>query len=173
MPGPITLKFRYTKDEYLRAIRFHLQKTMRIKLDLVVAAVCGLAGSYVLWVEGVSWVSLGGLLGCLGLLLIVFMALVVVPSQVYRGSEKLKQDYNISFNDEGIHFQTLSIDSRLQWELYKKWIEGPEFFILYHGKREFSVIPKRVFENDDEQKRFKDLLSRRVRQGGTPMTGRK
>ena len=135
---------------------------MKIKLDLVVAAVSGLAGSYVLWAEGISWVSIGGLVVCLALLLIVFGALVVVPSQVYRGSEKLKQEYEITFSVDGLHFQTAGIDSRLEWELYKNWIEGPEFFILYHGEREFSVIPKRAFENDDERKRFKGLLSGKV-----------
>jgi YcxB-like protein len=162
MQTTINLKFRYRKDEYFRAIRFHFWKTMKLKLDLVVAVLSGLAGGYLLWIDAVSWISLTALLACLVLLLIVFTALVVVPAQIYKGSQKLKQDYELIFSDEGILFRTSSIDSRLAWDLYKSWIENAEFFILYHGKREFSVIPKRAFENDEEQKRFKELLAGKV-----------
>ena len=163
MSEPITLRFRYRKDEYVRAVRFHFRKTMKLSLDLVLAACCGLAGSYSLWVDGVSWVSIGGLVACLVLSLIVFTALVIVPFQVYKGSDKLKNDYDISFGEKGILFRTLGIDSRLDWDVYNTWIEGPEFFILYYGEREFSVLPKRVFENDDELKGFKQLISAKVR----------
>lgn len=163
MQEPVPISFRYTKDEYLRAVRFHYYRTLRVKLDLVVAALCGVAGLYVLLTEGLSWVSLGGIFACSVLLLIMFIALVIVPHQVYRGSDKLKQDYDITFSEDGIQFKTPGIDSRLDWDIYDYWIEGPEFFILYYGKDLFSVIPKRAFESDAERRRFTELLFTKVR----------
>lgn len=163
MQESIPINFRYTKDEYLRAVRFHYSRTLRVKLDVAVAILAGIAGIYLLYTDGLSWIGLSAVIACCAMLLIVFVALVIAPNQAYRGSDKLKHDYHLTFGEDGIQFRTSGIDSRLDWDIYDYWIEGPEFFILYYGKNQFSVIPKRAFQSDTERKRFADLLSAKVR----------
>jgi hypothetical protein len=44
MDEPLTLRFRYSQQDYVRAVRLHLSGRMHLKRDLAVAAVGGLPG---------------------------------------------------------------------------------------------------------------------------------
>ncbi len=162
MSEPIILRFKYNRQEYIKAARFHFTRTMTLKLDLAVAAITALVAVYWIKTHGLSWLSMAALCATVLLLLVVICALFIVPIQLYRGSEKLKQQYELVFSEEGIQFKTEDIDSHLKWELYKRWIENQEFFIMYHGKNEFSVIPKRVFRDEAELNGFRELIRRKV-----------
>lgn len=162
MTEPIILNFKYKRDEYIKAARFHFTRTMTLKLDIAVATFTALVALLSLKIDGISWLSVSAICVTVLLLLVVFCALFVVPAQMYKGSEKLKQDYELVFSEEGIKFKTADIDSNLKWDLYKRWIENQDFFILYHGKNEFSVIPKRVFKDHAELNGFKELIKRKI-----------
>ena len=55
-------------------------------------------------------------------------------------------------------FRTTAIDSRLAWSLYQNATEVRDFYLLYHGRRQFTVIPKRAFENETDRRAFEALL---------------
>lgn len=150
MHDVITLRFTYDKDEYLRAVRLHYRKKMGVTRDIVIAVLCGAAAVWLFVTEGLSVWSLVAAGGFLALLGVVCSALVVVPRIIYADSAKLGNEYELTFRHEGIHFKTRDIDSHIDWELYDNWIEDDEFFILYYGKRNFSVVPKRAFSENQE-----------------------
>ncbi len=98
--------------------------------------------------------------GALMLLLLMF-AVLLLPHMIYRSQPKLKSEYRLRFRDEGIVFQTDEIDAQLKWTMYHSWIRDEEFYILYHGKRDVSVIPRRALK-DEADKSLGELLRKHI-----------
>lgn len=92
------------------------------------------------------------------LLALVIYAICLLPYMIYRYQPKLKSEYHLQFRDDAIGFQTDEIDSELKWSIYHSWLRDAEFYILYHGKRDVSVIPRRAL-SDHADDRLADLLS--------------
>jgi hypothetical protein len=83
------------------------------------------------------------------LVLMLFAAFVVIPPLAFRSEAKFRDDYSLTFSQEGIHFRTAHIDSQLQWDLYSRALIDRHSYVLYYGSRQFTVIPKRVFQSAD------------------------
>ena len=82
----------------------------------------------------------------------------------FRSQAKFRDDYSLTFSQDGIHFRTAHIDSQLQWGLYSKALIDAHSYVLYYGSRQFTVIPKRVFQSDDQQQSFERLVTQHVSQ---------
>ena len=74
------------------------------------------------------------------------------------------EEYSLTFSPEGIHFRTAHIDSQLQWSVYSRALVDAHSYLLYHGARQWSVIPRRVFQSRAEQEAFERLLAEHVPQ---------
>ena len=96
------------------------------------------------------------------LLALVAYALLLLPTLIYRSQPKLKSEYRLIFSDDGIGFKTDEIDSMLKWSIYHSWLRDDEFYIMYHGKRDLSVVPRRVLTSQDNDERFSNLLKRKI-----------
>lgn len=160
----VSLSFRYLESDYSRAYRAHCRTRLRLPLDAV-AVVLGTGVGIYLWRNparhwlGVGCVALSSLL-----LLIIVSAFTVIPRLVFRRDPKFRDDYSLTFSHEGIHFRTASIDSRLQWILYSRALVDAHSYMLYYGSTQFTVIPKRVFHDAEQQQAFEHLLTQHVSQ---------
>jgi len=86
----------------------------------------------------------------------------VIPVLTFRRNPTLRDEYSLTFSRDGIHFRTPKIDSQLHWSLYPKALVDAHAYLLYYGTRQFTVIPKRVFESVDDQRAFEQLLTEHV-----------
>jgi len=163
---PINVVYTYTRDEYLRAIRRHYKSKLSVWRDLILAGVLILIGAAALYFTYEA--NFGWLLIVLGLILILIVVygLVILPVLIYRADPKLKWEYSLSFYEDRIEFKTNAIDSTLQWPLYHSWVRDDEFCILYHGKRNLTVIPRRSLASDNSDERLAKLLQRKI---GAPL----
>ncbi|MEM6255161.1 MAG: YcxB family protein [Cyanobacteria bacterium P01_D01_bin.156] len=163
MQTPVSATFTYQRDEYIRAVRYHYKTILHLRRDTIAAVASIILGLYLVAIAQISW--LGWLVLCMGLVLLAMMgyALFLLPIIIYRGQPKLKDSYSLRFSEEGIDFKTQQIDSTLQWSLYHTWRLTPEFYILYYGKREFTIIPRRVFSPTDDD-RLQALLHQQLGQ---------
>ena len=161
LSGPISTSFSITRDEYIRAMRRHFLGKLRWKRDLV--------GGFLSIVGGI-FIAIGPVTPIIGwiaiasgsvLLLLVAHASFILPRWMYRSQPRLKDEFRITFRDEEIEFRTNEIDSRLKWSLYNSWLCDKEFFFLYHGTQDVSVIPRRAFVAGDED-RFLNMLGRNI-----------
>lgn len=75
---------------------------------------------------------------------------------------KYRDDYSLVFSAEGIHFRTVHIDSQLQWSVYSRALVDAYSYILYYGSRTFTVIPKRVFQDSEQQSALERMLGQHV-----------
>jgi hypothetical protein len=162
MDDVISLSFRYSTDDVARATRSHYAARMRPRLDIVIAVLLAAAGAYLL--RSPSSHSFGVFaVGASGAILVLLLAaFVIVPTLAFRLEPKYRDEYSLVFSQEGIHFRTVHIDSQLRWSLYSRVLVDAHSYLLYHGSRTFTVVPKRVFQSTEQRKAFEDLLGRRV-----------
>ncbi len=155
---PVEIRFTITREEYTRAMRRYYKTKLRIKRDLIAGVAMMIAGVCLIWtMDSVAsaWLLLvaGGFL-----LIIVMYAMLILPHIIYRSQPKLKSEYRIQFREDVIIFQTNEINAELKWSIYHSWSCDNEFYILYHGKRDISVIPRRVLSESSDSRLEKLLL---------------
>jgi hypothetical protein len=158
----VSLSFRYSEIDYVRALRAHYASHMRLWLDIVVVVAVGIAGAYLWRSPGSRWLGIGfiGVAGIFALMLLA--AFVVIPPLAFRREPKFRDEYSLTFSPEGIHFNTAHIDSQLQWSMYSRVLVDAHSYVLYYGTRSFTVIPKRVFQSADQKSAFDELLVQHV-----------
>lgn len=157
----VNLSFRYAEQDYVRAVRAHYATRLRLRLDIAVTVAVAIVGLYELRLGSRAF---GITLLCLAAVfaLILIAAFVVIPRIWFRSQPKLRDEYALRFSQEGIHFQTAHIDSNLQGVMYTKALVDPYSFILYYGTQQFTVIPKRVFQDGSQRQTFERLLHQNV-----------
>ena len=161
MPNPVEATFTISRDEYIRAMRRHYKTKLQPKRDLVGSVIAVLAGVYLL--KSTSMQGLAWLLVVAGAILLMFViyALVLLPHLIYRYQPKLQSEYRLRFRDDAIEFRTNEVNSELKWSIYHSWLRDDEFYILYHGKRDVSVIPRRALK-DGASERLTELLNEKI-----------
>jgi hypothetical protein len=164
----IKLNFKYTEEEYLAAARLFLWRSKETLIRLV--------ASYSLISFGLILLLLLIDLGLplwipISLLLLVGIALAHgflfdLPRRYFRGDPKFRDEYSLSFSDEGIGFKTPNINASVAWSLYTGFIENERFYLLIYGKNiaSVSIIPKRVFRDSMEEAAFREMLRRHIDQ---------
>ena len=157
----VNLSFRYIEDDYVRAMRAHYASRLRLPLDIAVVVGVAIWGAYEFrsGSQGIG-IALLALSGIFALMLVA--AFAVIPRIAFRSQPKFRDDYSLTFSPQGVHFRTAHIDSDLQWSLYTRALVDAHSFILYYGTHQFSVIPKRVFQDVAQRQTFERLLAQNV-----------
>jgi YcxB-like protein len=160
MSSVVTITFRYRPGEYVRAVNAHQLARARLVPDAAFSLVFLAAGLAMLAFGDRSnfWLSVALCAIGLALPLTFAILLLVLPRLMIAGNGKLRDEYQLTFSDAGIHFRTTAIDSRLAWSLYQSVTEVRDFYLLYYGQRQFTVIPKRAFANETDRQAFETLL---------------
>ena len=155
----ITLAFKYQLSDYHRALRSHYAKQLNLKLDIAVIVILGSIGIVRLgYLPNFDWLGLIFLLLSISFSLILIAIFTLVPVLVFRFEPKFKDQYFLSFSSAGIHFRTIHLDSKIQWDLYTHVFINARSYMLYYGPRSFTLIPKRIFESPKQQRNFEQLL---------------
>jgi YcxB-like protein len=166
---PIRLKFTHTEAEYLAATRLLLfgQKVILARLVVILALVLfGLIlVSLITDLEFPLWAALS--LGLVFDASVAYMGVVDAPRRVFRKDSKMRDEYELTFSEEGIALKTPQIDSKLAWSLYKQVLENKSLYVLVFdapGRMVMTVVPKRVFRDAGEEWEFRGLVHRKVDQ---------
>lgn len=158
---PVTTTFTYTRDEYVLAMKRHYQSSLKVGRDVVGALLAISGGTYLLASTDFGWLAWLLLVAGAGLLAVVGYALFLLPRMIYRSQPKLRDQYSLTLSDDGIAFKTDSIDATLQWSFYHSWLSDDDFYFMYHGKRDVSVIPRRSLADGDDA-RLCELLTKNI-----------
>jgi len=162
MSEAVSLLFRYAESDYVRAFRAHYSSRLRVRLDIVAAIVVALLGVYSWRSPDYHWLSVVCFVASFVLVFMLLAAFVVIPRFAFRSEPKFRDEYSLTFSQDGIHFRTAHIDSQLQWSMYSRALIDDHSYVLYYGSRQFTVIPKRVFQNAEQQQLFEQLLTHHV-----------
>ena len=164
---PIHIKFTHTEAEYLAATRLLLigQKVILARFVIIMALIMFLSFALAVVGEFELWAALA--LGMLFNVSIFYMAIVDAPRRMFRKDSKFRDEYALTFSEEGIALKTHQIDSKLAWSLYKQVLENKSLYVLVYdapGRMVMTVVPKRVFRDATEELEFRGLVHRKVDQ---------
>lgn len=135
---------------------------LRLLLDVSFAVVLAGIGAYLWRSSNLHWLGVACVVVSICFALLLVIAFTVIPLLVFRREPKFSDDYTLTFSPEGIHFRTANIDSQLQWGTYSRVLIDAHSYLLYYGSRQFTVIPKRVFQSIEQQQEFEQLLVRHI-----------
>jgi hypothetical protein len=162
MNSTINLSFRYAERDYVRALRAHYASHLRLRLDIAVTILLAGVGIYLWRSPSGHWLGIVCVVIAIAFGLMLVAAFTVIPPLAFRREPKFRDDYSLTFSPEGIHFCTAHIDSWLQWNIYSRALIDAHSYILYYGTRQFTVLPKRVFQSIEQQQAFEQLLTHHV-----------
>lgn len=158
----IEIKFKYTKEEYVKAFREYLLLTKTIKKRDMIVAILVIIFSTIWLILSKEILSAVCLLCGVLFLLLLCNLYYWMPGRNFSQNNKFKEEYNLTFSDEGILFKTDSINSNLKWNTYVDFMENEEFFYLIQAKQVFSLIPKRAFDSVEVENGFREMVLRNV-----------
>jgi hypothetical protein len=162
MNPTVELSFRYSELDYVRAVRAHHASSIRLTFDVIFTVVLAGIGAYYWQRPGERWFGALCLVISIAFAAMLVFLFLVHPSLVFRHHPKFRDEYSLAFSPEGIHFRTAHIDSQLQWSVYSRALVDSHSYLLYYGNRQFTVIPKRVFESAGGQQAFEQLLVEKI-----------
>lgn len=158
----MNLTFDYSEKEYAAAARYFYDQTARFRPTRVVwvSGIVVLVCSVALWLS--RDFSFFTLLFCnLAVLAFALLDYYVSPRK-YLSNRKWRDTQNLTFNDDGVQFCVKNTDSQRSWNLYKGVWETSEFYFLHYGKDMYTLIPKRVFENKEQEYMFRRIVRQKV-----------
>jgi len=166
MAETISLRFKYTQEEYAAASRLYMLRSAEFWIRFIVSTLFCAGGIYLVSMLDMD-LGIAFFLTFIGVvwLLIGFLQLVVEPRQAFRREPKFRDEYLLQFSDDGIQFKTAQIDALVQWSLYSRVIEDERFYLLVYGRNMMSVIPKRAFTSEEQERAFDELLKRQLPAG--------
>ncbi len=158
----ITLRFTYTEDEFVEAWQFYATRAILKKSDVIVSLAAMGFSLVMAYLKGASWIWES--LFIVGFLLLVgnFIGYFLMPRHRFRHDPKYREEYYLSFSEQGIYFKTSYAESKLEWALYDKLWIVPRHYLLFYGRDLFTIIPKRVFAGKEEEQRFEELVQRKL-----------
>ncbi len=165
----LEISFDNILAEHLAAERLYYRSTLFWKLDKIVAVILFCMGVLASYYAGLRWWTV------IWFPLAIaewFNALSLKPLQiryVFKHNPKFRENYHLTFEEDAIHFQTPTIDSRVRWDHFDSFLEDDRLFLLIYGTRMYSIIPKRAFRSETEQREFRSLIARKIGRGH--MTG--
>lgn len=76
-----------------------------------------------------------------------------------QGNSSMFEEKTIHMSESGILIQEAYVESKLQWKSFIKKMETDQHFYLFTSSVHALIIPKRVFNGEQQILQFKKLLS--------------
>ena len=153
----IALTYKYELQEYMLARIFHVLRD-RTKTEKVIDFLIIVFAIVCWYYFGFSFIWL--LLICFPLLILLVAGFVAWIQ--YQQEPRCKDVINLRFSDDAIYFKNEYIDSKIEWQLYKKILENKQMFLLYYGKKIFTIVPKRIFKDKNQEEVFRSLIHHKI-----------
>jgi hypothetical protein len=156
------LVFKYSEKEFIRAMNQSYGDSKRILVDSIIGIALLVFGIYQ-YMNGANEFFTAFLIIISILFLFILLArVVIVPRVIYKREPKYKEEYQLEFAEDEIHFTAGALKSSIPWSFYKAMKETKEFIYLVYSKRGFAIIPKRIFRTEEEISTFRSLITRKI-----------
>ena len=151
--------FEYNKPKVIQALRYHFISRREIKVMMIMVNVFAIlaAGLY-------FWKKISPAAFLMSSFLWILMMLVfwlILPQLVYRRSATFKNRYKVTISENGFTLESGEAYKTWEWSAFDSWMESPHFFHLYFNPRSFFIIPKEIFQSEEEikaRKQFKNFI---------------
>ena len=162
MINSVHVEVHHQLAEHVRAERLFRAHSKWALANKIVAAVLLVLGIGLVTTAGIHWWSvIWFVLAPLEFFDVLSPAPLVARLRFNR-SPKFRERNELTFSEQGIHFKTSSVDSRLDWSHYDGVLEDEQLFLLIYGQQMYSVIPKRCFGEPGDREVFKQLIEAKI-----------
>lgn len=84
---------------------------------------------------------------------------------IWNLQRSLHKVITYEINDRSVIAATDTWQSEMKWEIFTRFGESRNVFVLYTGRYVFYMLPKRAFEGETSLAEFRELAQRRVAGG--------
>ena len=158
----INICFHCSEVEYVRGQRAHLALHMQLGSSILAIPLIGISGALLWLTRTLHWLGVALIGISLALAFILGTVFLLIPPLTFRRESRLQEDVSLTFSPESVHLKTKDVDSQLQWSTFSMALIDSHSYLLYSGKSSFALIPKRVFQDADQQKEFEQQLLQQI-----------
>lgn len=155
------IKFNCSKNDYTSGYRLHFKSQLTTKITPIFILISLLIGILSFIADdpanGILAFGAGGFLS-----LILLSRRFFLPAYIYNRNSSLGDETLWEFLEDSIHVKSNSTDAKVCWSKFTSVKFGPQHFLLYIGKDQFSVIPRRAFESKEQLLSFEHLLKEKI-----------
>jgi hypothetical protein len=159
--GTIETKYRCNVDDYVEAQRAHMKSARGYRIVLGLGALCLVFSAFDLYEMGFSHAAPAILLG-LFWISCPFLFFTTRCRRDFKKHPNLSREYTFRADESGIHLRSDVSDHGGKWEVYVRFRETKNLFLLYYGARMFLMIPKRALQGTGEDA-FRGLIVANIR----------
>ena len=143
----IKVKFRYTKEEYVKSRRKFLLESKAISKGNISFLIFMTFFEILLLLMREKFFSIiNGVLLVISYILIILLY-YVQPIKVYNKTKMLKEEMELEFNDKGVKIKLNNDYSIILWDNICEIWESKDYIFLMQSKISYILILKRAFRN--------------------------
>ena len=109
-----------------------------------------------------------GIILIAGSIFLLLLQLIIPPlvfARVYRRNSRLFGMRTVTVSDHGIVSDNQLGHTESAWNMYEKFRETRNLFLLYQSADIIGIVPKRAFASPAELEQFRSLIASRIRPG--------
>ncbi len=159
--------FQLTEEDYLRGVRFKAKPEGGFQLTFSLASIMimlFLIGIYLFIRSLMSWQTL------IPVVLIPVFYLIGryfwVPryvNRIYQQQKELQKPVEIQITMDALHSANEFGQSTRPWSNFTNWKENEHLFLLYHSDALQTLIPKRIFSNQEQIEFLRERLRENIK----------
>ena len=160
--NPIEIHYTLSLQQFMQACSYHWNATWQGNRLQFGAGLLGLVvGVLSLEILSVDWLAIALIIVSIAIWGVAILRWFV-SRYMYRAAKKYTENITAIFSHDGIHVESAEGTSDLRWTFYSKYRDTPNYVLLYVTWQQFSIIPKSAFADENELKRFVDLVDSRI-----------
>jgi hypothetical protein len=151
----------YKKSQVLQALRYHFISKREIKLMLILVNVFALLSAGLFFFKLIT--PLPFLMSS-----VLWMAMMVafwiwLPYIIYKKSKTFQDHFKVIIDEGHLFIETSNGRKSWAWREFDSFIETPGFFHLYFDNKSFLLIPKDVFQDDNQMSNARHLFQEKIK----------
>jgi YcxB-like protein len=159
----MTIHFDYNKAQVIQALRYHFISRKEIRIMIILVNVFAIL-SFILYLLKYI-LPLAFLIGAVLWIVLMISFWFLMPSMVYKRAATFKEQFSMSFNEEGFTLAHERGSKSWAWNALNNYLETPNFFHLYFDAKSFFLVPKSGCKNDDEVFELRNIIKSHVKKG--------
>jgi len=149
--------FSYEKNKVIQGVRYHFVQDRAIKLLVILINVFAIVSAALFYSKKIRPEPF--LLGSILWIVMMVTFWYIMPHSIYKKAATFKDSFTILFTDMQVSLSNDRGTVNWDWQKFSKFFESPHFFHLYFNARSFFIIPKSIFEGDEEAEARKIIKS--------------
>lgn len=159
----VSVTYQLTQDEVVRSLRWEALRNNNVRFLFACGAVVLIFG--VLLVVAGSAGAGAGLLAAGGYVEVLTVFIVQRgPHHSWCRGAAIRGPQSFTLSDRGVEAHTAISESRSRWDLYSTTYETDDCYLVkIANRRVYNIIPKRAFRSEDDQRIFRELVTRHTK----------